>query len=345
MRGEAIWPKLISSERCLEKGVAVTPDWLHFFPRTFPSANMVLLRGRRPVLFDTGFGSDFAETEHLLRQAGLQPGDLTLIVNSHYHCDHSGGNHGFQSRYGLPVAAHTSEARLVNARDPRACAAAWLDQPIEAYTVDRELEDGDEIDLGDRRLRVLHTPGHTGGHICLYAPEERVLLAGDAVHADDVAWINLFTEGLQPLERAAASLQRLAALDIRWMCSGHGQPSTNPAAAIAAALARYERWYLDPERLAWHACKRIFAYHLMLTDGMPRAAIGPYLLGCPWFIAFTRGAFRQAPAEFVEPFLAELERAGAVAERDGKLVALAPYRPPPPGWPPGPGRVSAWAQR
>src|SRR3954466_9619358 len=69
------------------------PPWLTFFQRPFPSANMALLHGPRPVLFDTGFGSDADETESLLRQAGTPPDHLALIVNSHYHCDHVGGNH------------------------------------------------------------------------------------------------------------------------------------------------------------------------------------------------------------------------------------------------------------
>lgn len=320
----------------------MTLDWLHVLARTYPSANMVLLRGCRPLLFDTGFGSDFAATEHLLRTAGLSPADLTLVVNSHYHCDHSGGNHGFQQHYGLPIAAHATEARLINARDPRAGAAEWLDQPIEAYQVTRELEDGEEIDLGERRLRVVHTPGHSAGHICLYAPAEGVLLAGDAVHADDVAWINLFTEGAAPLERAIASLHKLAALDVRWMCSGHSPPTSAAAAAIAAALERYERWRSDPQRLAWHACKRIFTYHLMLLDGMPLEQVGPYLVGCPWFVAYSSEVFAQVPTDFVEPFLAELARSGAATVRDGRLIACAPYTPPARGWPSSPGRVRAW---
>lgn len=321
---------------------APAPDWLFVPPRSYPSANTVVLRGRRPLLFDTGFGSDGAATERLIRDVGLAPDDLTLVVNSHTHCDHSGGNHRLQRQHGLPIAAHPVEAALVNARDPRACSAEWLDHPVEAFTVDRALEDGEELDLGERRLRVVHTPGHTLGHLCLYAPEEGVLIAGDAVHADDVAWINPFTEGADPLGQAMASLRRLAELGPRWMCSGHGPPTANPAQAIAAALARYERWRSDPQRAAWHACKRIFTYHLMLMDGMARETIAPYLAGCPWFVAYSSAVFGHAPADFVEPFLAELERAGAVGERDDQLVALAPYNPPPSGWPPSPGRVREW---
>lgn len=65
-----------------------SPDWLHFFERMYPSANMVLVRGDHPVLVDTGFGSDFPETERLLKDAGVPPQQLSLIVNTHYHCDH-----------------------------------------------------------------------------------------------------------------------------------------------------------------------------------------------------------------------------------------------------------------
>src|SRR3712207_1346562 len=89
------------------------PSWLRFFRRTFPSANMVLVLGRgaeRPILFDSGFGADLDETERLLREAGVPPERLALLVNSHYHCDHAGGNGGLQARHGLPVAAHRWEA-------------------------------------------------------------------------------------------------------------------------------------------------------------------------------------------------------------------------------------------
>src|SRR5205807_1578835 len=117
------------------------PAWLQFFERPYPSANMVLIRGPRPVLVDTGFGSDLPATEGLLHAAGVAPADLHLLVNTHYHSDHVGGNHGLQGRYGLPVAAHPWEAGPINRRDPEACGAAWLDQPVEPYTVTQPLAD------------------------------------------------------------------------------------------------------------------------------------------------------------------------------------------------------------
>ncbi len=75
---------------------AETVTWFFFFERMFPSANMALIKDEFPVLVDTGFGSDWAETERLIREAGISPETLQLIVNTHYHSDHVGGNHQLQ---------------------------------------------------------------------------------------------------------------------------------------------------------------------------------------------------------------------------------------------------------
>jgi hypothetical protein len=191
-------------------------------------------------------------------------------------------------------------------------------------------------------LRVVHTPGHTRGHIALYAPAEQILIAGDALHAADVPWINRFGEGADALEQALATLDRLAALPLRWACSGHGPAITDPAAAIAKTRRRYTQWQQAPEQLAWHACKRIFAYALMIRDGLPEAEVRPYLLQRAWFNDYSRHAFGAEPADFVDRFLAEILRVGAGVWREGRLVARTPHTPPPPDWIQAPARPQDW---
>jgi hydroxyacylglutathione hydrolase len=217
------------------------PDWLTFFERTYPSANIVLIRGEHPVLVDTGFGSDLSATEKLLGEAGVPPEDLSLIVNTHYHSDHVGGNNGLQSRYKLSIAAHRWDADLVNRRDIEVSSAEWLDQPVEPYEVNLPLSDGDAFEAGDTVLQVRHTPGHTLGHISLYAPDEQVLILGDAVHGDDVGWINPFREGAGALQRTVESLDKLADLPVRQAYSGHGGAIEDHGAAIEAARHRYAK--------------------------------------------------------------------------------------------------------
>lgn len=318
------------------------PSPFTFFERPYPSANMVLVRGARPVLVDSGFGADWPETERLLREANAPPERLALVVSTHFHSDHVGGNHRLREGYGVRVAAHTLEGERVNRRDPDACEAEWLDQPVEPYRVDRLLQDGDVIETGEVGLVVVHTPGHTRGHLSLWSPEERVLLLGDAGHGDDVAWINPYREGEDALERAIASLERLSSLGARLAYSGHGPPVRDVPAALERARRRYEGWRLVPERLAWHACKRILAYALMLKGGIFEAELEPYLLGRAWFRDHARGAFGLEPQGFVEPLLTEMLRSKAAGWREGRLVALAPHAVPPPGWPAGPFRPVDW---
>ncbi len=303
---------------------------------------MVLIRGAQPVLVDTGFGSDAAATDRLLREAGVAPEQLALIVNTHYHADHVGGNHYLQRRYAIPIAAHRWDALLVNRRDREVGGAEWGDVPVQSYHVDWSLTEGDIIDAGGPQFQVLHTPGHALGHIALYAPDEQILLCGDAMHADDVGWINSFREGTGALERALDTVRRFATLPIRQAYSGHGAAITDPPRAIDAAQRRYEEWLTEPVKLAWHACKRIFTYVLMVKDGLAGAEVLPYLVRCPWLQDYSRYCFEQAPQDFAPRLLAEMLRSGAAEWRCGRLMARAFYTPPQPHWLVGPARPRDW---
>ncbi|GAC1614639.1 MAG: hypothetical protein NVS4B11_00310 [Ktedonobacteraceae bacterium] len=318
------------------------PRWLYFFERIFPSANMVLVHSGRPVLIDTGFGSDLVVTESILQGVGVPPHALTLIANTHYHCDHVGGNHALQQRYNVPIAAHRWDMAMINQRDREACSAEWLNQPIEFYQVNVPLSDGDEIDAGDVQLQVLHTPGHTLGHLAFYEPREQILMCGDTFHRDDVAWLNIFREGVGAIQRMQDTLDRLARLPIRYACSGHGPAMDNPMASLDAARRRYDKWFADPEKLAWHACKRIFTYALMLFNGMSSAEIAPYLLGSPWFHDYTRYTFKCEPTDFIQPLIDETLRSRATAWHEGRLMPITPYTAPTADWAKGPMRPVDW---
>ncbi|MFT9846972.1 MBL fold metallo-hydrolase [Aneurinibacillus sp. REN35] len=315
---------------------------IQFFERTFPSANMVLLHGAHPILVDTGFGSDITETEALLSESGVRPIALSLIVNTHYHSDHVGGNHVLQEKYGIPIAAHRWDAEMINNRDYDACGAEWLDQPIEPYTVQHMLSDEDILDTGSVLVHVLHTPGHTLGHIALYAPEEKTLLCGDLFHRSDVGWINRFREGAGAIQRSLLSLERLASLPIERAYSGHGSAIEDPMRSLDAARRRLESWLTTPERIGWHACKRVFAYALMIFDGMHEDEVSDYLLSCAWFHDFSRHIFQAEPRDFVAPLLAEMIRSGAAIQEGRRILAGAAYTPPASNWLTSPARPNAW---
>ena len=137
---------------------------------------------------------------------------------------------------GAGVAASGPDAQAIARRDPGCCLAEYLDQPVAPYTVDKPLEDGQLVRLGDADWEVVRTPGHTPGHLSLWQPEERLLVVGDALSDYDVGWVNCALDGPDAATTALASLQRLANLAPRVVLPSHGPIPADPGAAFASAL-------------------------------------------------------------------------------------------------------------
>ena len=177
-----------------------------------PHVNSYLLLGStKAILFDTGMGIEN------IKQVVDQLTDLDLlVVNSHYHFDHSGGNHLFSE-----IAIHEQGAEPLGAGVPGEWLSLYTEftsDMLEKFKLYKELDDryfhlltadlhprplpegfsagtwqipptvpskllkdGDVLDLGKRRLRVIHTPGHTPDCICLLDEATGALYAGDTL--------------------------------------------------------------------------------------------------------------------------------------------------------------------
>jgi glyoxylase-like metal-dependent hydrolase (beta-lactamase superfamily II) len=330
---------------------APLPAWVTWQPRPFPDANLLLLHGRQPVLVDSGFVGHATETAEWVR---ARTPDLALVVNTHWHSDHVGGNALLQAG-GAGIAASAPDALAVARRDPGCCLAEYLDQPVAPYTVDESLEDGQVVRLGETDWEVLRTPGHTPGHLALWQPEEGLLAVGDALSDYDVGWVNLALDGPDAAATALASLRRLVDLAPRVLLPSHGPIPTDPGAAFAAALRRAQRLVDDPGGAVWYGVRRIFAFALMIRDGIPADAVEPYLLARAWLTDAAR-LLRTTPEALATELVDTMLRAGAIVSREGRLRAAAEYAPVtaaslrvplPSGWPaaepatgPAPGRLT-----
>jgi glyoxylase-like metal-dependent hydrolase (beta-lactamase superfamily II) len=314
------------------------PAWVTWQRRPFPDANLLLLHGRQPALVDSGFVAHAQDTAAWTRAPA---GQVALVVNTHWHADHVGGN-GLLQASGAGIAASAPDAVAVARRDPGCCLAEYLDQPVSPYTVDAPLDDGQVLRLGDADWEVVRTPGHTPGHLSLWQPEEGLLVVGDALSDYDVGWVNLALDGPDVAVTALASLQRLADLAPQVLLPAHGPIPSDPAAAFAAALARAQRLVDDPAGAVWYGARRIFAFALMIRDGIPTDEVERYLHARAWLADAAR-LLRRSPealaAELVDTMLAS----GAIVLRDRRLHAAAEHTrvaagslrvPFPRAWPP-----------
>ena len=159
-------------------------------PQQFQEVNFFLIIGsERALLLDTGMG--ICKIEPLIRE--LYDGEI-LTVNCHCHFDHIGNNYLFQPVhvFNHPLALRTA-ARGLTREQVGAEADADMFQfgypegfdpeeyHIPPYTVNH-IEDGHIFDLGNRKIRVFHTPGHSEDHIVLYDGKNKILFTGDMVY-------------------------------------------------------------------------------------------------------------------------------------------------------------------
>lgn len=182
---------------------------------SFVSAYL-LVRGREVAVVDVGTaGSDPAIGE-ALAAAGSGWEAVRHVVLTHRHADHVGGLAGVRPRVSATVYAGAADVAGISGGEP----------PLTA------VQDGDEV-FG---LQIVETPGHTPGHVSVFDPATGVLVAGDALRT---------TDGLQGSDprytadsaAAAASVKKLAALPVRVILPGHGDPLTERAAEALQRLA------------------------------------------------------------------------------------------------------------
>jgi glyoxylase-like metal-dependent hydrolase (beta-lactamase superfamily II) len=178
--------------------------------------------GGAALLFDTGCGLGVKAILQNTAKSGVDPSRVAYTVVSHCHFDHIGGNFEIQKATRCKIASHESEKELIERLDPRMVLAEMAPSKLQAANVDMALKDGDLLSVGRYHLRVLHTPGHTFGSICLLfeIDGKKILLCGDSVMSQGrLGWIN--GPGFD-LEAYKSSLARLVDMKVDVLLPGHG---------------------------------------------------------------------------------------------------------------------------
>ncbi|MFQ5990358.1 MAG: MBL fold metallo-hydrolase, partial [Candidatus Methylomirabilales bacterium] len=172
-------------------------------------------RSREALLIDPGLESE--GIYDVIQEERLQ---LSAIVNTHGHFDHVCGNAFFKVKTGAPVLLHPEDVPLMRQAVEQALAFGF--QVPAPHPPDRLLNEGDEVTVGESRLRVFHTPGHTPGGICLYG--EGVVFVGDTLFNGSVGRTDMPGGSYEVLISSIRS-KLLALPDETAVYPGHG-PST-----------------------------------------------------------------------------------------------------------------------
>jgi len=141
--------------------------------------------GTKVCLVDTGVSGSSESIFNYLTEMGRHPSEIETVVLTHAHADHMGSAFELQRSTGCKIAAHVGDVPWIEDTGLQ-----YRERPVPGFhsivgtpvKVDLPLQDGDTIELGeDSVLRVIHTQGHSKGHISLYYPQDGALLTGDSV--------------------------------------------------------------------------------------------------------------------------------------------------------------------
>ena len=269
-------------------------------PLTAVETNCYLIDGASPTLIDTGLATDEAYDSFVmgLSQRGKGIRDIGRIVLTHGHADHRALAPRIHEESGAEVFCHRLETskvtysspekeafRHVTSREffrsmgvPEDLLPALVEGP-RSPSVKPRLDrvsfvgDGDEIRIDDIRLRVLHTPGHSCGSICLHDAGKGLLFTGDTLlptpRITALLEIDMLEEGrdYDGLKRHIESLERLLGLDASCVLPGHGEAFDEYRGVVDAFFRRHKvrqkhilRSLRNGRRTLYQICRSVFLF-------------------------------------------------------------------------------------
>ncbi|TDK62377.1 MBL fold metallo-hydrolase [Bacillus salipaludis] len=255
------------------------------------------------VLIDVGYNNNRGKTawEDAFRELHMEPGEIKTIYLTHFHPDHAGLAGWMHQLTGAPIFMHEIDAKMMehvwgeNSSQARNIKKMVIEHgtPQElAGEIEKQMDVlvhhvqplpaihtiTDQVVFANREWKVIHTPGHSTGHICFFQEEERVLISGDHILEKITPNISVWPGASQtPLHDYINSLHRVADLQAKIAFTAHRRPIGNVNERIKELLQHHEERLesilaLAQNRTAFEVAGDLFA-HKELTPHQWRFAI------------------------------------------------------------------------
>lgn len=174
---------------------------------------------KKALIIDPGFNKK-AEAESIMKEVNKKDLQIRYIVDTHGHPDHTAGNKIMKEAIDAPILIHEYDAPKLT--DTKKNLSRMFGFNVASPPADKTLKEGDVIQVGEVRLKVLHTPGHSRGSISLLGQD--AVFTGDTLFAGSIGRYDFPDSSSKEIVR---SLKRLSMLPDHFrMYPGHGPTST-----------------------------------------------------------------------------------------------------------------------
>lgn len=165
------------------------------------------------TIIDPGSGENIEYLKEAIKESGLEMTDIKKIINTHCHYDHMGADKQLQDEYGYEIYMHPLDKKMVDQKDAQATVAISFNTTVPDLDI-KELNEDEEV----HGYKVVHTPGHTKGGICLFNGKN--LISGDTLFSGgNFGRTDLPTGSMQEMKE---SIHKISELDPVQLFPGHG---------------------------------------------------------------------------------------------------------------------------
>jgi glyoxylase-like metal-dependent hydrolase (beta-lactamase superfamily II) len=213
-------------------------DW---FPQPYPPNVFLIVDGSEAALIDAGFPDDESQSKRLEMLKEFPGVSVRHIVITHHHFDHASGAPKLRDALGAQIVMHRDEAPLLERaakedlpsdvevpeerKEYAERVQEWRVEAAKAAPVET-VSDNDTLKVGSLTLRMVHSPGHTAGHLSPLLEDDSVLFAGDNVLGVGTTVVPPPPNG--DMGQYVASLHKMQSLSAQLMCCGHGPAVKEP---------------------------------------------------------------------------------------------------------------------
>ena len=300
------------------------PPGITLLERGWLSSNNILVCGQTTcALIDSGYVAHAGQTLALV-EAALGGRELQVLVNTHLHSDHCGGNAALQTRYPqLTTLIPPGLSAHVRDWDANALTYAPTGQSCPRFGFDAVLLPGTEVMLGDLHWQVHAAPGHDPHSVILFEPVSVTLLSADALweHGFGVVFPEL--EGADAFAQVGQTLNLIESLSPKMVIPGHGPAFSRIETALATARKRLDGFVAHPGKHIKYAVKVLLKFKLLEVQAIELPLFIAWARATPYFLSIHDRHFSVVDfADWVDQLTLELVRAGA-ASRDGSMIINA----------------------
>jgi glyoxylase-like metal-dependent hydrolase (beta-lactamase superfamily II) len=297
------------------------PAGVTVLERGWLSSNNVVFSTGATAVVDTGYVAHSAQTVGLVRgQLGGAP--LQLIVSTHLHSDHCGGNAALKKEYpGARTLIPPGHADAVRDWDEAALTYTPTGQSCARFDFDGLLVPGNALLLGEHEWSIHAAPGHDPHSVILFEPRSGTLISADALWEDGFGVVFPELDGEPGFDDVANTLDVIESLSPRCVIPGHGSPfgGEQVALSIARARSRLGRLAEHPERHAAHAMKVLIKFKLLEWQSIDFGALAAWAQSMA-YMKVVHERFGTGPLEeWLDQLIADLVAAGA-ARREAGIV-------------------------